>query len=188
VKLTLFRAGKKQTVSVTLAKKEMPPLPPRFVPGFRKVTTFEGEPIASLRASRPGPVSVGAKTLRPAEMRISKFEGKSSAMFFDDGAGRLEISFKDGKKQLKARDAKGDVVFNGPVETPEDRKALPADVRARLEKMEAMDVHIPAPPAGEIHEFRSEPGAFSPGPFEGGERDELEFFGRPLPAMESDVV
>ncbi len=46
VTLTLFRAGKQQTVSVKLGKKAMPPLPGRFVPRERKVGTSEGVPAA----------------------------------------------------------------------------------------------------------------------------------------------
>jgi serine protease Do len=146
VKLTLFRLGKQQTVSVKLGKKAMPPLPGRFVPGSRKVMTFEGGPLAHVRTL--GPAGSGASHSK--EMRISRFEGKNSQMVFDDGEGRLEVNFKDGKKRLTAHDTKGKILFSGPVETPEERKALPADVRARLEKMEAMDVRIPAPPPAPV--------------------------------------
>jgi hypothetical protein len=82
----------------------------------------------------------------PGEMRISKIGPKGAVMFFEDGKGRLEISDKDGKKFLTARNEKNDVVFSGPVETPEQRKAMPEEVRARLEKMETTDVRMPMPP------------------------------------------
>ena len=41
-------------------------------------------------------------------------------------------------KSLVAKDAKGESLFSGPVNTPEERKALPPEVRARLEKLEGM--------------------------------------------------
>lgn len=198
VKLTLFRTGKKQTVSVKLGKKLMPPLPGRFVPGARKVMTFEGgEPFVGLRSGGPGPVGSGgsSSSAHSSEMRISHFEGKNSKMVFDDGEGRLEVNFKNGKKHLTARNTKGDVVFTGPVSTPEERKALPAEVRARLEKMEGIDVHIPAPPPhprapGAPDVFKGEPGVFVPVP---GEKWELEHSAPvpvvlPLPGKELDAV
>ena len=174
VTLTLFRAGKKQTVAVTLGKKLMPPLPGRYVPGTRRIMhPDEDRPVPTLRGVRPGPVGSGGSSsvAHSSEMRITRFEGKDSRMVFDDGDGRLEVSFKDGKKQLTARNVKGEVVFSGPVETAEERKALPADVRARLEKMESMDVRIPAPPPhppgpeGDV--LRGAPGVFVPAPDSG---------------------
>lgn len=174
VKLTLFRAGKKQTVTVKLTKKLMPPLPGKFVPGTRTIMRFDEErPAVSLRAVRPGPVGSGGSSSHShsSEMRVARFGGNDARMVFDDGTGRLEVSFKDGKKQLTARNPKGDVVFSGPVETAEERKALPAEVRARMEKMEALDVRIPVPPPapgapGPGDVLRGEPGVFVPAPAE----------------------
>ncbi len=45
---------------------------------------------------------------------------------------------KDGKKSLVAKDSKGEQLYTGPVTTPEERQALPAAVRVRLEKLEGM--------------------------------------------------
>ncbi|MGC4072124.1 MAG: PDZ domain-containing protein [Nibricoccus sp.] len=181
VKLTLFRAGKKQTVSVKLGKKAMPPLPARHEVRARKAMSFEtAEPFMGPGIARPGPSGSFGGVSHSKEMRISRFEGKNSQMVFDDGQGRLEVNFKDGKKRLTARNAKGDILFDGPVETAEDRKALPAEVRARLEKMEATDVRIPAPPpppapGAPADVFIGEPGAFIPAPVERGEMEAFEF-------------
>jgi hypothetical protein len=59
-------------------------------------------------------------------------------MVFSDDQGSLDLTIKDGKKTLVAKNAKGEQLFSGPVTTPEERKALPADVRERLEKLEGM--------------------------------------------------
>ena len=191
VKLTLFRSGKQQTVSVTLGKKAMPPLPGRFVPGSRKTITFEGEPLAHIRAQKLGPAGSGG--LEEREMRISRFEGKNSQMVFDDGDGRLEVNFKGGKKHLVAHDTKGKILFSGPVETAEERKALPAEVRTRLEKMEAMDVRIPAPPPAPVPPgtpgdvLRAVPGAFGPSRIE-WEAELPEPVRMHFSAAEADVV
>jgi serine protease Do len=62
----------------------------------------------------------------------------NSQITSDDEQGSLELTIKEGKKELVAKNPKGEQVFSGPVDTPEQRKALPADVRARLEKLEDM--------------------------------------------------
>jgi hypothetical protein len=60
----------------------------------------------------------------------------NSHVVLDDDKGTLDLTIKDGRKELVAKNSKGEQVFAGPVNTPEERKALPADVRARLERLE----------------------------------------------------
>lgn len=60
----------------------------------------------------------------------------NSHLVLDDDQGSIELTLKDGKKDLVAKNAKGEQVFAGPVNTPEERRALPADVRKRLEGLE----------------------------------------------------
>ena len=60
----------------------------------------------------------------------------NSHVALDDDQGSLELTIADGKKQLVAKDKKGDEIFSGPINTPEERKALPDAVRGRLEKLE----------------------------------------------------
>ncbi len=61
-----------------------------------------------------------------------------SRIISDDDKGSLELSMRDGKKDLVAKGPNGDKIFSGPVNTPEERKALPAELRERLEKLEDM--------------------------------------------------
>jgi hypothetical protein len=60
----------------------------------------------------------------------------NSHIVLDDDKGSLDLTIKDGKKELVAKNTKGDQIFSGPINTPEERKALPDDVRSRLEKLE----------------------------------------------------
>jgi hypothetical protein len=139
VKLTYYRGGKQQTGQVKLAKHTVSEAPMMLPHNRNEIFMHTGDGPASaffFDEGRPG----------PGEMRISKIEHKGAVMFFEDGKGRLEVSDKDGKKFLTARNEHNDVVFSGPVETPEQRKAMPEEVRERLEKMEATDVRMPTPP------------------------------------------
>jgi serine protease Do len=62
----------------------------------------------------------------------------NSRIISDDEKGSLELSMRDGKKELVAKGPGGEKIFSGPVNTPEERKALPAELRERLEKLEDM--------------------------------------------------
>ena len=53
-----------------------------------------------------------------------------------DPTGRVELRVVRGKRTLKVRDEKGETVFEGPINTPEQRRAIPADVRPQVEALE----------------------------------------------------
>ena len=65
--------------------------------------------------------------------------GKAQIVFSDD-KGELRVERLDGKKLLTAKDPQGRLLFSGPVETKEDRDKIPAEVRARFEKLEQRDL------------------------------------------------
>lgn len=61
---------------------------------------------------------------------------KSNVSYSDDD-GSVEIKVDDGKRNLTVKNAKGEEMFNGPINTPEERAKLPPEVGQRLEKLEA---------------------------------------------------
>jgi hypothetical protein len=159
VTLTLVRGGKETTAKVKLGKREMPKfswteggqpfsgqafawqdggLAPAVgrVDMDRMLSLMDGGAVPGLRRLH---VSRGEDRPGPGDRTISvTVNTGDSNMVFSDEKGSLELKIDDGKKDLVAKNAKGDVVFSGPVNTPEERKAMPADVRARLEKIESM--------------------------------------------------
>jgi hypothetical protein len=60
----------------------------------------------------------------------------NSHVVLDDEKGSLDLTIKDGSKELVAKDTTGAQIFSGPINTPEERQALPESVRGRLEKLE----------------------------------------------------
>ena len=54
-----------------------------------------------------------------------------------DKLGTLEYSVKDQNKHLRATSPDGELLFDGPVNTDEDRKNLSTDLHQRLEKLES---------------------------------------------------
>jgi hypothetical protein len=53
-----------------------------------------------------------------------------------DEEGTLEWTEKDGQKSLRATDSHGKVLFDGPIDTEDERNALPDEINERLNELE----------------------------------------------------
>jgi len=67
---------------------------------------------------------------------FSKQTSQSQVMITDED-GTLEWTEKDGQKSLRATDPNGKVLFDGPIDTKEDRKGLTKNLKSRLGKLES---------------------------------------------------
>jgi len=134
VVLTYLRGGKEATARATLALRTLPKLSADSggAPGWSHdlgPERFQG------MLSMMNPRAAGDDAA--PETRIFKLNTGNSHVSFDDHLGALELSVVDGKQTLVAKDAKGAVLFSGPVDSPEQRKALPPDVRERFDRLES---------------------------------------------------
>lgn len=149
VTLTYVRGGKQATAKVKLTKHDVPKFSEleHAMPGAFAMPEH-GE------AGRLRVYSHGAGDRADVErvldlmqidheriplVRALRVNSNNTNLVYSDDHGSLELSIKEGKKTLVAKNAKGKTVFNGPVTTPEDRKALPGEVRERLEKLESTE-------------------------------------------------
>lgn len=155
VALTFIRAGKEQKAFVTLGEHEVPKrhvikLEQRVGPGFEWQGTAGPRPAAKaageadnlmwmMNVGREGGARHVVRTIRNADdtVFVSVNTGRS-AIELKDEAGTLELVTNDGKRVLTAKDAEGNVTFNGPVDTDEEKAKLPADLKARFDKLEKM--------------------------------------------------
>ncbi len=153
VTLTYLRAGKEATAKVKLGQHEVPKMavfsPRAGAPAGAPMTwTSNFAPVAREEVDRVlGLIDLG-KDGAPHIVRHNQLAGDrvisvtvntgDSNMNFSDDKGSLELTIKDGKKELVAKDPQGATVFSGPINTPEERKGLPADVAERLKKIENM--------------------------------------------------
>jgi hypothetical protein len=162
VTLTFIRGGKEATAKVKLAKHDVPKMAMGDGQGMdllnmhRMMMGGQGGPgmgredmdrVLSL-IDHGGPGGPGMPGPGGEQVIINRQEGpgmhsvtvstNNSNMVFSDEDGSLDLTIKDGKKTLVAKNAKGEQLYSGPVDTPEQRKALPADVRTRLDKLEGM--------------------------------------------------
>jgi hypothetical protein len=165
VTLTFLRAGKQVTAKVQLAKHDAPKVTMMFsqaTSGGLPEALSGGGASFEVQVSPPSVWRDGEAVnrvlsmidagggLKPHRMEVLRGSGAgdrsvsvtvntgNSRIISEDESGSLELTINQGKKELVAKNAKGEQLFVGPVNTPEERKALSAEVRARLEKIEDM--------------------------------------------------
>ncbi len=170
VNLTLLRKGKEMKVTVKLKKHETSMGRGPF--GFEKEWNFDDLDkmnfdfqMPDMTAVREAVARAKAQAMRAGDearraarsLRIVSTDddatkstridlGKATVTFSDD-QGELKLERVDGKKMLTAKDAQGKVLFNGPIETAEQRAKIPAKVRERFEKLENQELpEIPPAP------------------------------------------
>ncbi len=73
---------------------------------------------------------------RDGASRHTRIDLQDARIIVRDDKGELELKTHEGKRFLTAKDAQGKPLFSGPVNTPDERKAVPADILPRLEKLE----------------------------------------------------
>lgn len=159
VKLTFLRAGKEQTAKVKLGKKEVPKVADtsRFfsAPDIGQAFHFTPEAATRLKELAPAVGEEVRDMVRRLQrergtwfgtpgVRVITRGGKGSTILdlprghitYSDDDGSIEVQAEDGKRQLTVKDRDGKVTFEGPINSEEDRKKLPDDVKKRIEKIE----------------------------------------------------
>lgn len=58
-----------------------------------------------------------------------------SSVTWSDGQGTITMKMKDGQTEVKVRDNNGELVYDGPWETPQDKAAVEPEIRDRIENM-----------------------------------------------------
>ena len=172
IKLTVLRGGKETTVKVKLGIHEVPKMAngfffPRGNPGGGDWQGFANpEALANLERLHDLP-GMGADDARDVLRMIGRERGNflagpgvhilgrrgkgstvvdlpNSNISYSDDDGSIEIKSDDGKRSLTVKNGKGEVAFNGPINTDEERKKLPEDIKKRLEKLETDTISFEA--------------------------------------------
>ena len=83
--------------------------------------------------------------------KSTKVDLGNATITFSDDKGELKLESRNGNKVLSAKDAQGKVLFEGPVNTDEERAKIPSEVRQRFEKLQQQELPevppAPEPPA-----------------------------------------
>jgi hypothetical protein len=143
VKLSIIRQGQPTSVNIELGEKEMPVEPEANAAppaGQNKPYGFKpnGQLVMDdqmLRAAGGG-FGGGGGGGGGGGFAYTNVNGQNQ-MVWKDPQSTLNLDLKNGKAvKLVAKDRGGQEIFNGPVETDEQRKALPADLADKLQKAE----------------------------------------------------
>jgi len=166
VKLTVIRGGKETSVKAKLATHEVPKMASAFPGGpggFGWNMAIPSAGIARLQ-ELPGMDGEHARDvlrmigrdhqnfLAGPGVRIFRSKGKGSTILdlpnsnisYSDDDGSIEIKADDGQRTLTVKDAKGKVTFEGPINTDEERKKLPPEVKKQLEKLDNDTINFEA--------------------------------------------
>jgi len=161
VTLTLVRKAKEQKVTAELIEKEQviggeQPMPfwIQNVQPLRVPLNIQVEPQppqqkgmtehrAEIRREEAKRLAEQAK--RFGEMAPPGSAHASVSASMADGEHTLTLTITDGKKVLVAKDKDGTVLFEGPVQTDEERAKVPPEILKKLDKMEAtthFEIHM----------------------------------------------
>jgi serine protease Do len=154
VTLVFVRAGKEATAKVKLVRREQPSssnLRWKYLPGeegLRQLVLPPGESPQSMELERILPLMKMSREMQ-AQVIHPRVDGEpgdltvvntdNSNLVLADEHGTLEIKLKEGKKEIVDKNGQGEVVFSGPFNSEEERKAAPPDVRTRIEQLKNME-------------------------------------------------
>jgi len=142
VSLTVYRGGDEKTIKAKLIEKEVAALENDV--NLFPPAVWQGAPRAAFGGAMGGAgVAPNVFQLRGGQFKANVLNGfkagkiHSGVAISKDDQGTIEISVKDGEKNLRAEDKNGKEIFKCPIQTDEQRKTLPGGLLARLEKFEA---------------------------------------------------
>ncbi len=157
ITLSYIRQGKPAEAKVTLGQHSIPMDMDMYGPRgdvrhLKMLTDGDGSHLRRLDEMGPPPSPMGGPGQElvierrreddhgdpslDAAVHAVKWDTTNGTLVFTDEAGTMHLVIKDGKQTLKATDAKGASLFDGPVDTPEQRASMSPEVTARFDKLE----------------------------------------------------
>jgi hypothetical protein len=142
--LTILRGGAEQKITIKVGEKLLPErraLPmgnpgriqqfdPQFQPRYQP-----DRPEAYPRPPQRRSDAEGADGRNDGERQVRYAEERARVVRSDE-KGRYELRRVDGTRTFIAQKPDGEVAWQGPVETPAQREAVPAELRQKLEVLE----------------------------------------------------
>jgi hypothetical protein len=101
----------------------------------RKEPREGGKPGASIdpeRLLKEAQPAGGSQIRVETNAGSTTIDGSQAHLRLKDQSGEIEIASENGKRVMTARDPEGKVVFTGPVNTEDERAAIPVPLRRKL--------------------------------------------------------
>ena len=184
VEMTIIRKAKEESIKVKLG--ELPeelaaavgrPAIKRFeIPGG-----FDGDPFGALKMADPKAAEMLEDMMKRMDpdgvgggmpfggafgpgMKMPDLPGgvgaaSHSSMSINDGVHKIEMETRDGVSTLTARTADGELVYEGPYTTDDDKEAVPAEIREKVDKIKGGIRIGPGVPGGLLPDFPRPPKA-----------------------------
>ncbi|QOV88361.1 PDZ domain-containing protein [Humisphaera borealis] len=140
IKLTVIRAGKPVELTAKLIERDLPPLDelrlgvePRILEDRLMNWNQGGQP-----GQQPPFINVFPRPDGPrpdGQAMPFPLLNQSGTVAWDDGTVSMVIRMENGKQTLVAKDKEGKELFNGPIDTEEQRSKLPPEVRDRMKNV-----------------------------------------------------
>jgi serine protease Do len=129
VSIGILRQGKPITLEATLCEA-----PPQEMP--LPALTANGRDLLTDSADARQSLSLLMNRMAKSPGKTGVTQSSNANMRMSDDAGSVEISRKDGAQTARVTDAKGNIIFDGPINTSAERDSLPEKARTRIEKLE----------------------------------------------------
>jgi hypothetical protein len=150
VSVVYLRAGKQETAAIKLGRHEAPRISDWGGPGSEMFNDRDREHVREdmdkvlslMNGPAPWPPAPGAPPApeppSPPKMSEVSVDMANSNIVYTDNKGSLTLTIKDGSRTLVAVDAHGKQLFSGPINSPEDFKELPPEVRDWLKGLHGL--------------------------------------------------
>jgi len=143
VKLTVVREGKPLPIDVKLSEKEVPPLEELRLGNAEPVGG--GAPVLGENDWPAMPILPGRRIGQSA-FTLPQADG-ALHIVWSDGSADLTITGQGARRFLVFRDKTGQILFRGPIDTAQQREAIPKELRDRLQLLPDPFKLPPAPEA-----------------------------------------
>jgi hypothetical protein len=174
VTLTIVRKGQEQKLTAKIGEHQAPERRPLRGSGFGSFPPLQGfdgnvesfprrienwrrdakerafnwpNPVPPPRSSADvlRDVVPGGPDVRVEQDQVrTRWNTSNARIVLKDDAGEIEVTSENGKRTLVAKDAKGETVFNGPIDTEEQRQSVPEMFRKKLESAMRLREERPA--------------------------------------------
>ena len=103
--------------------------------------------VAPIAPVPPVPPAAWVPKIAPLRARV---QNSTANIIHTDDEMTLELTAKDNSRHLKAKDKDGKVLFDGPIDNDDQRKALPEGVAKRLDGIEKNLFIVPDVQTGDV--------------------------------------
>jgi len=134
VTLTVVRRGETKNITLRLAERELPVISddwPLRLPDIRIDRDLD-----DILRNLPRPPRMSISRHGTGTMSVTTRDGTAQAHLIDDEHAIFLNVDRDGRKHLSAYALAGRQLFNGPVDTEEQRKGIPAEIADKVRRLE----------------------------------------------------